>query len=332
MKRYYILHYFDPANVGSFLLVSLLGLILVLALVLLIAKLQIQRQLKEETEEKAKKIRRKKHQRRQYQIVESFYELVFSGTSILLFLSLYYIIDERLPQISMYWEKYQDVVLLVFIVLSVFLTSWLDVGLGKLTHLDPEQKASVRLISVFYIVLILLYIRFIYEDTNYDGLILYFLTLTVGRFLYFDFTVKSFLETMRGVLENLPSCHHERLLRFRVLVWVPCRLSAEIKWCHFEHLSCPSVYGLLDLSAPQDRNFKACDTKNLKPAFFYQPYIKSSADQNFAFSVLQSFSYLTFFFTCQTAVQSHVRQKLPARRSHTGKRQHRLPICRQAPA
>lgn len=110
MKRYYILHYFDPANVGSFLLVSLLGLILVLTLVLLIAKLQIQRQLKEETEEKAKKIRRKKHQRRQYQIVESFYELVFSGTSILLFLSLYYIIDERLPQISMYWEKYQDVV------------------------------------------------------------------------------------------------------------------------------------------------------------------------------------------------------------------------------
>ena len=187
MKRYYILHYFDPANVGSFLLVSLLGLILVLALVLLIAKLQIQRQLKEETEEKAKKIRRKKHQRRQYQVVESFYELVFSGTSILLFLSLYYIIDERLPQISMYWEKYQDVVLLVFIVLSVFLTSWLDVVLVKLTHLDPEQKASVRLISVFYIVLIL-----------------YFLTLTVGRFLYFDFTVKSFLETMRGVLENLP--------------------------------------------------------------------------------------------------------------------------------
>ena len=104
----------------------------------------------------------------------------------------------------MYWEKYQDVVLLVFIVLSVFLTSWLDVVLVKLTHLDPEQKASMRLISVFYIVLILLYIRFIYEDTNYDGLILYFLTLTVGRFLYFDFTVKSFLETMRGVLENLP--------------------------------------------------------------------------------------------------------------------------------
>ena len=89
-------------------------------------------------------------------------------------------------------------------------------GSGKAyAPFDPEQKASVRLISVFYIVLILLYIRFIYEDTNYDGLILYFLTLTVGRFLYFDFTVKSFLETMRGVLgKSTASCHHERLPGF----------------------------------------------------------------------------------------------------------------------
>ena len=147
MKRYYILHYFDPANVGSFLLVSLLGLILVLTLVLLIAKLQIQRQLKEETEEKCeKKYAGRNTSAGSIRLWKSFYELVFSGTSILLFLSLYYIIDERLPQISMYWEKYQDVVLLVFIVLSVFLTSWLDVVLVKLTHLEPEQKASVRLI------------------------------------------------------------------------------------------------------------------------------------------------------------------------------------------
>ena len=55
------------------------------------------------TEEKAKKIRRKKHQRRQYQVVESFYELVFSGTSILLFLSLfqwYQRADTRLEDIA----------------------------------------------------------------------------------------------------------------------------------------------------------------------------------------------------------------------------------------
>ena len=37
MKRYYILHYFDPANVGSFLLVSLLGLILTSPILLVTA-------------------------------------------------------------------------------------------------------------------------------------------------------------------------------------------------------------------------------------------------------------------------------------------------------
>ena len=156
----------------------------------------------------------------------------------------------------------------------------------------------MRLISVFYIVLILLYIRFIYEDTNYDGLILYFLTLTVGRFLYFDFTVKSFLETMRGVLENLPllvimSAYSGFVCWYGFHVG----FTAEIKWCHFEHLSCPSVYGLLDLSAPQNRNFKACDTKNLKPAFFYQPYIKKLCRSEFCiFCSAELFLFNVLFY------------------------------------
>ncbi len=142
----------------------------------------------------------------------------------------------------MYWEKYPGCGASCLYRALRLLTSWLDVVLVKLTHLDPEQKASVRLISVFYIVLILLYIRFIYEDTNYDGLILYFLTLTVGCFLYFDFTVRVFLKRCGACWKIYPSCHHERLLPVSVLVWVPCRLSAEIKWVIFEHLSCPSVY------------------------------------------------------------------------------------------
>ena len=54
-----------------------------------------------------------------------------------------------------------------------------------LHYFDPANVGSFLLVSLL-------------------GLILYFLTLTVGRFLYFDFTVKSFLETIRGVLENLP--------------------------------------------------------------------------------------------------------------------------------
>ena len=39
---------------------------------------------------------------------------------------------------------------------------------------------------------------------NYDALILYFITLAVGRFIYFDFTWHDFCSTVHGVLTNLP--------------------------------------------------------------------------------------------------------------------------------
>lgn len=121
-----------------------------------------------------------------------------------LFLALYYLIDEYVPEISSFWTEYRDLILLVFIILSVFMTNWSDIILVKLTHIKEEQKVSLRLLSTFYIICILLYIRFIYEDTNYNELIIYFISLAVGRFVYFDFTLKEFKSTMKGLAGNIP--------------------------------------------------------------------------------------------------------------------------------
>ena len=202
-KIYYIKHYFDFRNAGSFLLVSFVGLFLVLAVVLVAARIQTalnaRRHAQNASDDTLYQVR-KKH----FTFIESFYEMVFSSTSVLLFLSLYYIIDEKIPAVAYYWEKYQNVFLLIFILASVFATNWLDSVLIRLTHISPEQKASIRLLSSFYIVLILLYIRFIYQDTNYNTLILYFITLAAGRFLYFDFTWKDFSNTIRCLCGNLP--------------------------------------------------------------------------------------------------------------------------------
>lgn len=207
MNEYYLLHYFNLKNAGIFLLVSFLGMFAVLAVILCAAKIQVKKKLRT-TAALMPERELQKHSKKQYRVIESFYEMVFSSTAVLLFLSLYYLIDAYLPQYlpraAEIWIRYKSVLLLLFIVLSVFLTSWFDVVLVKLTHIKSEQKAAVRLVSSFYIVLILLYIRFIYDDTNYDELILYFITLAVGRFLYFDFTIKSFMETLRGAVRNLP--------------------------------------------------------------------------------------------------------------------------------
>ena len=71
------------------------------------------------------------------------------------------------------------------------------------TPLPPDQKSSVRLVSSFYIILILMYIKFIYDDSNYDALILYFVSLAIGRFVYFDFTAEDFISTISKLLKNL---------------------------------------------------------------------------------------------------------------------------------
>ena len=96
------------------------------------------------------------HQERKRSIIESFFEMVFASTSVLIFLSLYYVIDERIPGVSIYWQKYQDIILLLFLCFSVILNGWLDIVFVPLEEIDSNQKASIRLVSSFYIILILL--------------------------------------------------------------------------------------------------------------------------------------------------------------------------------
>lgn len=203
MEVYYLKHYFNLKNAGSFLLVSFIGLFAVLALMLLFSRKKRDSRRRGMPQEYILNDM-KENEARPVRTAESFYELVFSSTSVLFFLALYYLIDEYVPSISDFWNSYRDLILLVFIILSVFMTNWFDIILVRLTHIKEDQKVSLRLLSTFYIILILLYIRFIYQDTNYNGLIIYFISLAVGRFVYFDFTLKEFRSTMKGLAAGLP--------------------------------------------------------------------------------------------------------------------------------
>lgn len=204
-SQYYVSHYFNAQNAGGFLIVSFIGLVVVLAVVLITAKLQkhYKINIQNPTEEEVAQIE-KAHKTKVISWVESFYEMVFSSTSVLIFLSLYYVLDERIPQAAFYWNKYQDILLMIFLVCSVFLTFWFDRIFVHLKVILSEQKASVRLISAFYIILILLYIKFIYNDSNYDSLIFYFVMLAIGRFVYFDSTLDYIKESLKSVMNYLP--------------------------------------------------------------------------------------------------------------------------------
>ena len=57
---------------------------------------------------------------------------------------------------------------------------------------------------MLYVILIFFYIKFIYENNNYDGFIMYFLGLMIGRFIYFDASFRDGIRTMLEALKNLP--------------------------------------------------------------------------------------------------------------------------------
>lgn len=238
----YAHHYFDPERAAQFLLVSLLGFFVLLLVLVLISRIRgiagtdNDKLMSDEMSEEdisygsgasthAGRSRRNREQllrrARARVVLESFYEMIFSSTSILFFLALYYLIGTRLDATQDLWRHYKDVILIGLTLFSIILNHLLDHLLIHVTKVPSSQKASIRLLSTFYIVLIFVYIRFIYEDTNYDSMIIYFMTLVLGRFFYFDFTWADFTSALKGLWHNLP------------LLFLMCAYSGIVCWYGF---------------------------------------------------------------------------------------------------
>ena len=220
----YIEHYFDMASAVPFFLVSLAGLILVMGVILVLARIQQELDRHNASSTAAAKDNAvdldadaRPHSRarrplldpvdtRPYEFIESFYEMAFASTSILLLLSLYYIIGDRinLHTVSKVWNQYKDWVLIGFLLVSMLVDRIFDRVLVPLRYISAQKRGSVRLMASIYVMLILMYIRFIYEDYNYENLILYFVMLVIGRLVYFDVTWEGFRNDCLGLFRNLP--------------------------------------------------------------------------------------------------------------------------------
>lgn len=141
-----------------------------------------------------------------YYLSERFYELIFSGGTIIGFMAAYYLINRFLTggPFKAVWDDYKDYLLLVFMVISILINTFLDHVVLRVKHLDEDAMASIRLTGMLYMIIIFGYIKFIYEDNNYDMFIAYFLTLMIGRFVYFDASFKDFLNCIKRAVSNIP--------------------------------------------------------------------------------------------------------------------------------
>ena len=143
---------------------------------------------------------------RPYVFIESFYEMAFASTAVLLLLSLYYIINDRvnLRTVHRFWDNYKDWILVAFLMVSMLLNRIFDRVLVRLRRIDAKQRASIRLMSSIYVILILVYIRFIYQSMNYGSIIIYFVMMVLGRLFYFDVTWEGFRSDVSGLWKNMP--------------------------------------------------------------------------------------------------------------------------------
>lgn len=194
----YMAHYFDGRKMLMFLALALAFSIICVFYILFIVVVSARFVPKEE--------RKQFYYEKANNTIQRFYEMVFSGASILSFLAVYYLIDRFSPEGDFrdFWDKYKDMILLLMICLSIVFNNILDRIIIPLRKLSRQERGSVRLLGMLYVILIFFYIKFIYENDNYDGFIMYFLGLMIGRFIYFDASFRDGIQTMLESLKNFP--------------------------------------------------------------------------------------------------------------------------------
>lgn len=139
---------------------------------------------------------------------ERYYEMIISSTSMLLFIGLYFLVDHQYFKVSQefysFWDKYDDFLLLAALMVSIALMNILDWMFVPLRKIAKDEKASLRMMAMIYMLVIFAYIKVIYENNNYDAIIVYFLLMVIGRFTYFDATFKDFLHSMKLLFAQFP--------------------------------------------------------------------------------------------------------------------------------
>ena len=151
-----------------------------------------------------------------YRMSEYFYELIISATSVMSFAcayvvlnhvySLYHGSDQAgfLGTFLYAWENWKDFVLLLMICLSCVLNSLLDKFIIPIKGLSRDQIASVRMLGMFYAIVVLLYLNVIGDESEYSPVMMYYLGLMVGRFVYFDASFMDFIACMKRTIVRTP--------------------------------------------------------------------------------------------------------------------------------
>ena len=192
-----------------FLLVTALGVFLCLLLIQWLSKMSVQ------------SVRKKRRglilYNRTMIWTQKFYEMIIAGTSVISFACSYVVLNHIYSLIgegaaagvaaesfARAWAGGKDFILLLLICLSCILNTVLDKLLIPLKQLDRSQITTIRMLSMFYVIIILVFLNLIGDESEYSPVMIYYLGLMVGRFVYFDASFMDFVSAMINMVKNLP--------------------------------------------------------------------------------------------------------------------------------
>ncbi len=151
--------------------------------------------------------------------VQRFFEMIIAGTSVMSFSCAYVIInhvytlvetgvagnltpfEQRLIEA---WADGKDFVLLLLICMSCVINTILDSLIIPLKKLSKAEKATMRMLAMFYVIILLMYLNYIGDESQYSPVMMYYFGLMIGRFVYFDASFKDFLGALKNMFFNLP--------------------------------------------------------------------------------------------------------------------------------
>lgn len=145
-----------------------------------------------------------------------FFELIISATSVMSFACAYVVCNHvyalyqgattsgAMGAFLKIWGDWKDFALLFLICLSCVINTFLDKVVIPLKGLDRDQIAVIRMLGMFYAIIILLFLNVIGDESQYGPVMMYYLGLMVGRFVYFDASFADFVKAMKNMFLNLP--------------------------------------------------------------------------------------------------------------------------------
>ena len=179
--------------------------------------------------------RHEEFKRRTVDNMQLFFEMMISSTSVILFACAYIICNhifnlltplyhaKKMGSMPMsikwfyyQWDKNKDFVLLFLISLTCLINTVLDKIIIPLRRISKEDRASVRMLGMFYAIIVLTCFTTFGDASvskeQYSPIMMYYFGLMIGRFVYFDASFIDFIYAILGAIK------HGLLLVFALLL------------------------------------------------------------------------------------------------------------------